>query len=681
VTITGHEEEFRRLFEQEAGTRLSRLAERAMELEAGGDEATLVVEMFRDAHTLKGGAAVVGFTEVAAVVHELEQLLAELRSGARHADAALVDGVLMAVDAVREMVGRAMAGAESGAAAATALAAIDAARGGPPTGAEEPSSPGAAGEPDHPVEAQPSDPTGQRPRFEAPSEDARKERPEASAAPRDSVEASPEASAAPRDPLETPPDQPAAASGPDPPPEEPTAGTEAEAGEAEAPLVPLGPTPPAAARPAGEAIPVPVARLDALVRLVGESLVALVRNAADHGVEPPAEREANGKPGEAVVRVQASQLGAEVVIAVSDDGRGIDLEGVRASAGQSLSDAGVLRAIFEPGLSTAGEVSGVSGRGVGLDAVRSTVDALRGRVEVRTSAGRGTEFRISVPMTLAVLRCVLVRVGGRAYALPMHSTALALPASPSAVVEVEGRPALMLDGEAIELDRLTDVLGGPPVGSDGRRGAPAAVVVATASGRRAFIVDDLLGQRDVVVGDLGRVLPRLPLVAGASIEPDGGIMLVLDPAGLVAAPRSAPGPARTEPARLNPARPPARLLVVDDAFTIRELQRSILERVGYEVATAADAEAALRMLAEQPADLVLTDVEMPGMDGFALTAAIRDIHPLASTPVLILTGRDDDADRRRGLEAGADGYLLKSDFDQAALLAAVRRLLGDERAP
>jgi two-component system, chemotaxis family, sensor kinase CheA len=200
-------------------------------------------------------------------------------------------------------------------------------------------------------------------------------------------------------------------------------------------------------------------------------------------------------------------------------------------------------------------------------------------------------------------------------------------------------------------------------------------VVATAAGRRALAVDDLLGRRDVVVKDLGRVLPRSALVAGASVEPDGGIMLVLDPAGLVAAAR--PDADCPAPTPLDAARPAARLLVVDEALTIRELQRSILERAGYQVATAADAQAALRMLAEQPADLVVTDVEMPGMDGFALTAAIRDSQPLAATPVLILTGRADDADRRRGLEAGADGYLLKTDFDQAALLDAVRRLLGD----
>jgi two-component system chemotaxis sensor kinase CheA len=168
-------------------------------------------------------------------------------------------------------------------------------------------------------------------------------------------------------------------------------------------------------------------------------------------------------------------------------------------------------------------------------------------------------------------------------------------------------------------------------------------------------------------------------VAGASVEPDGGIMLVLDPDGLVAAARNAPQHEPPEAAALEPAAAPpaARVLVVDDALTVRELQRSILRRAGYEVETAADGQAALRALAERPADLVLTDVEMPGLDGYALTAAIRAAPELASLPVIILSSRGDEEDRRRGLDAGADAYLVKRDFDAAALLGAVRRLLGE----
>jgi two-component system chemotaxis sensor kinase CheA len=275
---------------------------------------------------------------------------------------------------------------------------------------------------------------------------------------------------------------------------------------------------------------------------------------------------------------------------------------------------------------------------------------------------------IRVPMTLAVLRCLLVRAGAHRYALPMHSTATAREARDDAVVSVDGRPALLLDGEPVRLTPLTAALG---LGDDGPFRGPA-VILGTTSGRHAFGVDELLGQRDVVVKDVGRVLGRLPLVAGASVEPDGSVMLVLDPEGLIAAAGAAPAPIAAPAGDGEPERAP-RILVVDDALTIRELQRTILERAGYDVTTAADGEDALRQIGERPADLVLTDIEMPRMDGFALTAAIRERDD--ATPVLILTSRAGDEDRRRGLAAGADGYLVKSAFDAGALLEAVEDLL------
>jgi two-component system chemotaxis sensor kinase CheA len=792
VTLTGHEEEFRRLFEQEAGTRLSTLAEGAMELESAGEDPRLVTEMFRAAHTLKGGAAVVGFADVAAVVHELEQILEELRSGARRADAALVDGVLATVDAVRAMVDQAMVGADASGSAAAARAAIAAARGGRRTARP--------GDADRAEASEPSgtEGVGSAPRLDADATETATPAGTEDAAPADPATAAADTAAAAADDdgadAATPPGTEAVAPAEAPtsadpaphapssePPDEPAphaessnAAVDPDAADRLLParrvVEPLGPGAAAGPRGGADAIPVPVGRLDELVRLVGESgaallrvgrllhervgqdpaavdeyrelarvlqdlqestmrarmvsvatvaaplrravrdiarasgkqirwelvgedteldrhvlehlrepLVALVRNAADHGVEPPAERAARGKPEQALVRVHAMQIGADVVIAVGDDGRGIDVDRVRASAGRTLSDADALSAIFEPGLTTAEQLSGVSGRGVGLDAVRSAVDALRGRVEVRTEPGRGTEFRVSVPVTLAALRCLLVRVGDARYAVPMHSTATALPAPDGALVTVEGRPAVLLEGDAVGFVRLADVLGVPTAAANGRRAAPTAVVLATASGRHAFGVDELLGRRDIVVKDLGRLLPRLPLVAGASVEPDGGIMLVLDPDGLIAAARGAPRRAVTgHGGGAAPAHPSARLLVVDDALTIRELERSILARAGYDVATAPDAEAALRSLAERPAELVVCDVEMPGMDGFALTRAIRAMPEHAAVPILILTSRGDEADRRAGMEAGADAYLVKSRFDEHTLLTAVRRLLGED---
>jgi two-component system chemotaxis sensor kinase CheA len=227
-------------------------------------------------------------------------------------------------------------------------------------------------------------------------------------------------------------------------------------------------------------------------------------------------------------------------------------------------------------------------------------------------------------------------------------------------------------GTALPLSVLAETLG---IVTDEPAAGPI-VVVADTSRRHAFRVDRLLGQRDVVFKALSALLPPLPAVAGASVEPDGSVLVVLDPPSLIERARSG---ARTDgfaaPAETSGAARRS-VLVVDDALTVRELQRSILERAGFDVRVASDGSQALAQLAEKPSDLVLTDVEMPIMDGFALTEAIRAHPSLANIPILILSSRASDADRQRGLEAGADGYIIKSAFDEASLLGAVERLLG-----
>jgi len=397
----------------------------------------------------------------------------------------------------------------------------------------------------------------------------------------------------------------------------------------------------------------------------------------DHGIETESERVAAGKDPEGVVLLHAMQLGSEVVIAISDDGRGVNVERVREEARlrgddvSELSDEEMLYLVFRSGLSTAKFVTDVSGRGVGLDVVRANLDAVRGRVEVQSEPGRGSEFRIAVPITLAMLPCMLVMCGGQRYALPMHSVVTALPPSGRQAMHADGREMVLVGERALPIWGLADVLG------TGETPAGPAVVVSGRTRTQVFRVDELIGQRDVVVKGMGRLLPRLTVVTGASVEPDGSILIVLDAPGLIdRARRTRVGAVAAAPEKASRHRRSASLLVVDDALTVRELQRSILERAGYEVRTAVDGMQALTMLGENPADLVLTDVEMPRMDGFALTEAIRGRPQLANTPIIILTSRAAEEDRRRGLDAGADGYIVKSAFDQSSLLSAVERLLG-----
>ena len=231
---------------------------------------------------------------------------------------------------------------------------------------------------------------------------------------------------------------------------------------------------------------------------------------------------------------------------------------------------------------------------------------------------------------------------------------------------------VLVDEQPVAVSTLAETLGiGPDQPADG-----PVVVVADTSRRHAFHIDRLVGQRDVVLKGLNRLVLGVPAVAGASVEPDGTIMLVLDPPGLIARARLSQRGVDASPNGHLAAGPRLRVLVVDDALTIRELQRSILERAGFEVRVAADGRQALARLAEEPTDLVLTDVEMPIMDGIALTEAIRATPSLTNIPVLILTSLSSDLDRQRGLDAGADGYITKAGFDETALLTAVNRLLG-----
>ena len=712
MEVTGQESRFRAMFAEEAEGRLATLSELLLELERNGGDQELLSSVFREAHTLKGAAAVVGLADVLRVAHAMEEILEGLRRGDASATPELVDALLGAVDGMREMVPAVLAGEDRGDHADRLVATLRASRPAPvppvdnrrtatpdsatlpPGGAE----PGAGSMPAAPGPPPPA-PGAPGPPPPAPAHRSRRrsirlpvERLD------DMVRLVGEASAAALRVGRLVTDQ----LGADP------AGVP-ELGDLtrilerlqertlQARMVPFGtiaePLRRAGrdlARSLGKAVELEVrgqeTELDrGVLEQVADPLLHLVRNAVDHGIEPPEGRLAAGKPPLGTVTVQAMQLGSEVVVTVTDDGRGIDLERVRQRAGEAgdrldgVGDDEALYAIFRSGLSTAATVSEVSGRGVGLDVVRTSLAAVRGRVEVHSEPGSGCEFRLSVPITLAVLPCLLVETAGRRFAIPMHSVVSAEAAGWSED-HVEGQVVIRVRDQVLPVSDLAATLDS----SGGRAEAPAgdrpAVVVASMTRRHAFRVDTLLGQRNVVVKDLGRLLPRLGLLAGAALEPDGSILLVLDVSGLVDRARwirSAGGPARAAaPAELPAPAEPASVLVVDDTAVVRELERSILEQAGYRVRTAGDGHQALAALADAPADLVVTDVDMPNCDGLQLTRSIRAEPSLAGLPVLVVTSKSTDADRRRALEAGADAYLRKGDLDQRALLEVVGRLLG-----
>ena len=311
--------------------------------------------------------------------------------------------------------------------------------------------------------------------------------------------------------------------------------------------------------------------------------------------------------------------------------------------------------------------------------MRETVAAVRGHIEAASTPGKGSVFHISVPITVALLRALLVDSGGDHFAIPMHAIATVLPPETPETV-VEGVPAVRLGSQLVPIANLGEVLGIEAQG-DG-----PIIVVTGLTRTEAFRTDELAGLREVVVKGLPALIPAHDVIVGGSIEPNGTVLLVLDPDGLVEAAghrRSGTGMISMRapdlsriPTGVDAVASRARIFVVDDALTVRELQRTILERAGYEVIIAADGLDALERLPEANVDLVLTDVEMPRMDGLTLTRSIRSKPQWANLPVVLLTTRASDADRQAGLDAGADAYIVKASFSEAALLSIVDSLLG-----
>lgn len=678
------------VFAQEAGVRLTQLGQLLLQLEEEGSDETLIGSIFREVHTLKGSAAVAGLQEVSACAHQLEELVDELRTGRAAITPELIDTLLRGSDRLTQLI--------TGKGGAQEVSTVPDHHERAPNLSSAPTLDHQAQDGNRAVDGDP-----------APSDDSPER---AVALPSSGPAAAPTNGGVILVPVERLEEltrlvgesasahlrvgqmlrdrfrvDPASVSEFN---ELSRSLNDLQDRVTRTQMVPVATVTDQLhravrdlARAQGKDIRWETRGIDTemdrgVLRQLSDSLLHLVRNAVDHGIEPPAERTAAGKPAHAVIRLHAMQLGSEVIISVTDDGRGIDTARVSQRAArqgidtEGMSEEELLRLTLHPGLSTTTFVTDVSGRGVGLDVVRTNVEAALGRVEIRTERGAGTEFRILVPITSAVLRCLLIEAGGQRFALPFHRVVLSQADVPASHLHSEGRPVVLVEDQPVPLSGLADTLGV----ASGEQVTGPVVVLADTSRRHAFQVDQLVGQRDVVLKGLSLLLPPTPAVAGASVEPDGSVLVVLDPPGLIQRARQSIRVSSVPAQVHHPDVPCWRVLVVDDALTVRELQRSILERAGFQVRVASDGRQAMSMLAQEPSDLVLTDVEMPEMDGFALTEAIRAHSTLANIPVLILSSRSSEADRQRGLEAGADGYIIKSGFDEASLLAAVNRLLG-----
>jgi two-component system, chemotaxis family, sensor kinase CheA len=421
-----------------------------------------------------------------------------------------------------------------------------------------------------------------------------------------------------------------------------------------------------------------------MIEALNDPLIHLIRNAVDHGIEPPDEREQVGKPRQGAISVTAEALGAYVNVTIRDDGRGMDPKRLReaavrknlfsAEAAALLTDQEALELIFTPGFSTAQMITDISGRGVGMDVVRTNIVELGGQVHVDSHMGIGTSIMLALPLTLITTRVLLIALGEYTFALPASSCQASIWAYAEHVKTIEGRAMLPYEGKLASLLRLADLLdvdGAQPFPS--RRRTPA-IVIGAAQRPLALLIDQLIDEREVVVKPLGPLLEKQRRFSGAIQMGDGRLVLLLNPLALAQAAR---GMALiTTVVKHDDARRHSRLLVADDSFTTRELIRTILQSAGYDVTTAVDGLDALDKLRATTYDLVVSDVEMPRVDGFQLTSRIRTDLGLTELPVIIVTSLASETHRRRGLEAGAQAYIVKSQFNQSNLLEIVQQLLG-----
>ncbi len=416
-----------------------------------------------------------------------------------------------------------------------------------------------------------------------------------------------------------------------------------------------------------------------VLEAIKDPLIHLVRNAVDHGIEMPAERQAHGKSRMGTIILAVSQRGGEVTVLVADDGAGIDVAAVRRSARrllseaeiEVLSDSEVLTLTMLPGLSTREQITTISGRGIGLDIVRQNIEALQGRVVIDSSAGFGTTFRLMLPISLSTMRCMLARIGTETYAIPTTAIEQIVRVADELTFTSGGRVMLTVDGRSVGLVALADVLERP--------GAPDpayAMILAAAERRMAFLVDDLIDEEEMVVKTLNPELSHARHVSGATLLGTGEVVIILNVADLIKTAQGATASQR-EPRPLPTVASSVvyRILIVDDSITTRTLEKNILEAAGYEVFTATNGLEALDLLMSTPCDLIISDVEMPYMDGFDLTGRIRRSDRLAQLPIILVTSLERPEHRERGLQVGANHYIVKGGFDQPELLQTIRQLL------
>ena len=682
--MTGREDpgaDLLQIFREEAAEHLDGMVQCLLAVEAGAGSEASTDKLFRHAHSIKGNAGMVGLREAGTIANAIEDVLERAReAGALSAD--LTDPLLHAIDALRCTI----AGEQGIATAAIETLAAATENGAPPGQSSKPDEnrqpltrPESNGGPSS-TTRQPAD--AQPPADEKPHDSIRTASIRVAAHKVDRMLDAVGETVLHHRRLEHALEQSSR-------PSEESLEREVERGERlldelqdsilelrTVPLSSITSSLPRAVRDLaaaeGKEVDLEISgsetQLDrVLLDGMSEAINHLLRNALAHGIEPPDVRERAGKSRRGAIELHAEPRGGQVAIEVRDDGGGVSA----AALAEGARRGSLVDVLAEAGFSTAEGVSEIAGRGVGLDAVKRQVESVGGSLAIDTEPGAGTRTTLLLPVTLALLRVLIVERGEQRFGLPL--------ANVLEVVAVEqmmllgGRASIQVGEECLALSDLALVLGASaPELSE----TPRALVVEATNERLALACDAVTGEQEVVVKPLGSLLDGVSGYLGAAILGDGAVILILDPAHLVRGSARASAAVRVNDGALKASAAP-RVLVVDDQFTVRELQRSILRASGYRVEVACDGREALDTLkAKDGFDLVVTDLQMPEMDGLQLLAAIRADPDRSSLPVVIVTSRGSEEDRRAGAQAGADAYIVKDEFDQQALLQTVERLVG-----
>jgi len=432
-----------------------------------------------------------------------------------------------------------------------------------------------------------------------------------------------------------------------------------------------------------------------IVEEIKDPLMHIIRNSIDHGIEKPDEREKKGKPRTGTITLKGMQTASNIIIEVSDDGKGLDIEAVKQAAVKrnicseaelsGMTKAQIESLIFKSGFSTSTFVSDVSGRGVGLDVVRTNVERLKGSVALESYPDKGCRFRIKLPVTLSTMCVMITAIGGRRYAIPVEYVEMSRMITHDEIFTVAGRQTIKIDSQPISVAHLSDVLQvrGSRSGvrsedsrlptHDSQLKKPC-IILSVNNERMGVIVDELIDEQEVVLKPQSALLKSVRNVSGATVLATGEVCMVLNPNDMLKTLRRQEAPPPPEIPTEKKVKKKT-ILLVEDSIVTRTQEKRILEDAGYNVVIAVDGVDALSKLSSQPFDAVVSDIMMPNMDGLTLTEKIRKETKYKELPVILVTTLSSDEDRKKGMDVGANAYIAKPTFDQKMLLEIMERLI------